>query len=234
MIDAYAYEETKKEYQKLLLCQFDVEDHPGRKMTKSTPTTIADPWDHHDWSSQAYAKEWAARQDASQPHRDAAFDVLAKTLPFAKSARIKILDIGTGYGALAGYLLRHFKNGQAVCQDGSAEMLALAREHLVPFEARVKFVRSDLSGPGWSKKLKAPFDAVVSSIAIHNVRAHGTIQRIYADSFALLKPGGCFLNLDRMRPSVEEQLQWLRAAGFVDVKRFWDGGKRALVGGFKR
>lgn len=121
-------------------------------MSKSTSTTIADPWDHHDWSSEAYAKEWAARQDASQPHRDAAFDRLTKTLPFAKSAKIKILDIGSGYGALAGYLLRHFKNSQAVCHDGSAEMLALAREHLASFEARIKFVRSDLSEPGWSKK----------------------------------------------------------------------------------
>lgn len=203
-------------------------------MSKSTSTTIADPWDHHDWSSETYAKEWAARQDASQPHRDAAFDVLANTLPFAKNARIKILDIGTGYGALAGYLLRYFKNSQAVCHDGSAEMLALAREQQTSFEARIKFVRSDLSEPGWSKELKGPFDAVVSSIAIHNVREHGAIQRIYADSFALLKPGGCFLNLDRMRPSVEEQLQWLRDAGFVEVERFWDGGKRSIVGGFKR
>jgi hypothetical protein len=29
-------------------------------------------------------------------------------------------------------------------------------------------------------------------------------------------------------------MKWLREAGFYKVKSFWDGGRRALVGGFKR
>jgi hypothetical protein len=37
-----------------------------------------------------------------------------------------------------------------------------------------------------------------------------------------------------MTPSVHEQLKWLRDAGFENVQRFWDGGKRAIVGGFKK
>jgi len=195
---------------------------------------ITDPWDHHDWTSGEYVKEWAERQDANKPHRDAAFAVIAGTIPFAMQERIKILDIGSGYGALTRYLLTHFPNAQAVCHDGSAEMLALGREHLSAFKRRVKFVQSDLSKPGWGKKFTGPFDSVVSSIAIHNVREHETIRSIYAESFGLIGAGGCFLNLDRMRPSVEEQLQWLGDAGFVNVKSFWDGGKRAIVGGFKR
>jgi SAM-dependent methyltransferase len=195
---------------------------------------ITDPWDHHEWDSRDYVLEWAERQDSSEPHREQAFGVIATTIPFEKDARIKILDIGSGYGALTLYLLSHFRNGQAVCHDGSAEMLALARERLAKFKGRVKFKQSDLSKLGWSKKLGGPFDAVVSSIAIHNVREHATICSIYAESFDLINPGGCFLNLDRMRPSVSEQLKWLRAAGFANVRSFWDGGKRAIVGGFKR
>jgi len=195
---------------------------------------IADPWDHHDWASRDYVLEWAERQDASQPHREQAFGVIAATMPFEKDARIKILDVGSGYGALTHYLLSQFGNGQAVCHDGSAEMLALGRDRLAKFKRRVKFIQSDLSKPGWSKKLNGPFDAVVSSIAIHNVREHATIRSIYRESFDLLNPGGCFLNLDRMRPSVAEQLKWLRAAGFANVKRFWEGGKRAIVGGFRQ
>jgi len=195
---------------------------------------ITDPWDHHDWDSREYVQEWAERQDSSEPHREQAFGVIAATIPFEKDARIKLLDIGSGYGALTLYLLSQFRNGQAVCHDGSAEMLALGRERLAEFSGRVKFIESDLSQPGWSKKLEGSFDAVVSSIAIHNVREHETIRSIYAESFDLINPGGCFLNLDRMRPSVEEQLQWLRDAGFVEVKSLWDVGKRAIVGGFKK
>ena len=194
---------------------------------------ISDPWDHHDWDSRDYVQEWAERQDASQPHRDPAFSVLAHTMPFEKQDRIKILDIGSGYGALTMFLITYFPNAQAVCHDGSTEMLVLGRKRLSAFKGRVKFVQSDLTKTGWSKKLNGPFDAVVSSIAIHNVRESATIRSIYAETFALVKSGGCFLNLDRMRPSVAEQLKWLRAAGFENVRRFWDGGKRAIVGGFK-
>jgi hypothetical protein len=66
------------------------------------------------------------------------------------------------------------------------------------------------------------------------VREEATIRSVYAESFELLNPGGCFLNLDRMRPSVEAQLDWLREASYERVQRFWEGGKRAIVGGFKR
>jgi ubiquinone/menaquinone biosynthesis C-methylase UbiE len=116
---------------------------------------------------------------------------------------------------------------------GGACGLALGRKRLAKLKGRVKYVQCDLSKPGWSKKIKGSFDAVVSSIAIHNVREHEIIRSIYAETFSLVKPDGCFLNLDRMTPSAAEQLQWLRRAGFADVQRFWDGGKRAIVGGFK-
>ena len=195
---------------------------------------ISDPWDHHDWASRDYVLEWADRQNDSEPHRDQAFGVIAATLPFGGNARVKILDVGSGYGALTYYLLSQLPNAQAVCHDGSAEMLALGRERLAKFKDRVKFTQSDLSEPGWSKKLAGPFDAVVSSIAIHNVREHATIRSIYGECFELLNPGGCFLNLDRMRPSVNEQLDWLREAGYQQVRQFWASGKRAIVGGFRQ
>ena len=195
---------------------------------------ISDPWDHHDWASGEYVNQWAERQDSKEPHRQEAFKVLADSLPFGRSAKITILDLGAGYGALSQFLLGEFPNAKAVCHDGSAEMLKLGRQRLAKLKGRVKFVQCDLSKPGWSKKLKRPFDAVVSSIAIHNVRAHETIRAIYCETFSLVKTGGCFLNLDRMTPSVNEQLKWLREAGFRDVQRFWDGGKRAIVGGFKK
>ena len=66
------------------------------------------------------------------------------------------------------------------------------------------------------------------------MRVHSIIRSIYAETFEIVKAGGCFLNLDRMTPSVAEQLKWLRGAGFAEVQRFWDGGKRAIGGGFRK
>ena len=126
------------------------------------------------------------------------------------------------------------RNAKAVCQDGSTEMAKLGRKRMQPFNGRFKYVVCDFSKPGWSRKIKGSFDAVVSSIAIHNVRAPEIIRSIYAETFSLVKTGGCFLNFDRMTPSQKVQLAWLKQAGFVEVKCFWDGGRRALVGGYKK
>ena len=193
---------------------------------------INDPWDHHDWASDEYVNQWAERQDGGEPHRVEAFGVIAATLPYDHEAKLIILDLGSGYGALSEFLLGCFPNAKAVCHDGSAAMLKLGRQRMAKLKGRVTFVQCDLTKPGWSKKIKGPFDAVVSSIAIHNVRAHETIRSIYGETFGLVKSSGCFLNLDRMTPSVSVQLQWLRDAGFVKVQCFWESGKRAIVGGF--
>jgi tRNA (cmo5U34)-methyltransferase len=161
------------------------------------------------------------------------FRLIAKTISQENDAAIRILDVGSGYGALAQFLLTQFPNATAVCHDGSDEMAALGRQRMAALGKRVKYALSDLSKPGWSKVIDGPFDAVVSSIAIHNVRSHDIIRSIYREASSLVRPGGCFLNFDRMIPSLEEQLKWFREAGLENVGCLWESGKRALVGGFK-
>jgi len=195
---------------------------------------LLDPWDHHDWSSRKYVSQWAERQDDREVDREETFRLMAKILPYDKQDPFDILDLGAGYGALAQFLLHHFSNAKAVCQDGSTEMAKLGRARMKPLKKRCTYILSDFSKPGWSRKIKGSFDAVVSSIAIHNVRSPDIIRSIYAETFSLVKTGGCFLNFDRMTPSRDEQLSWLKEAGFADVKCFWDGGRRAVVGGNRK
>lgn len=195
---------------------------------------IIDPLDHHDWSSREYVSQWAEQQDTREAERQEVFRLMAKTLPYDKNAPIRILDIGAGYGALAHFMLNYFPNASAVCHDGSEEMAKLGRKRMAALTKRFQYTLSDLSKPGWSEKIDGPFEAVVSSIAIHNVRSHDIIKAIYAAIPALLIAGGCFLNFDRMTPSLNQQLRWLKEAGFESVKCCWDGGRRALIGGFKR
>jgi ubiquinone/menaquinone biosynthesis C-methylase UbiE len=194
---------------------------------------LVDPWDHHDWSSQEYVNQWAERQDEREADREEIFRLIARTLSNDSRAALTILDLGAGYGALAQFLLKHFPNAKAVCQDGSAEMAKLGRKRMENFKGRFEYVLCDFSKPGWRRKIKGPFDAVVSAIAIHNVRSQEIIRSIYEEAFFLAKNGGCFLNFDRMTPSQKDQLIWLKQAGFSKVKCFWDDGRRALVGGYK-
>jgi tRNA (cmo5U34)-methyltransferase len=189
--------------------------------------------DHHDWDSAEYVSSWAKGQDPKEKNRDAAFTLLADTIPFDKKLPIRILDLGAGYGALTQFLLNRFPKATAVCQDGSKEMAKLGTERMKNLAGRFEYILCDFAKGDWSQKLTGPFEAVVSSIAIHNVREPKIIRRIYRDVFPLVKAGGCFLNFDRPRPPWEEQMEWLRGAGFKAVKIFWRGGDRAVFGGFK-
>jgi ubiquinone/menaquinone biosynthesis C-methylase UbiE len=194
---------------------------------------LVDPWDHHDWSSQQYVNQWAEGQDKRELEREEIFRLIARTLSDDSQAALTILDLGAGYGALAQFLLKHFPNARALCQDGSEEMAQLGRQRMQHLTGRFDYVLCDFSKPGWDRKIKGPFDAVVSAIAIHNVRSPEIIKSIYREIFLLVKTGGCFLNFDRMTPSKEDQLTWLQEAGFRNVQCFWDGGRRALVGGYR-
>jgi SAM-dependent methyltransferase len=197
-------------------------------------TKMIDPLRHHDWESSDYVSRWAERQKQREPSRQEPFRVMAETLPYKKQAEIRILDLGAGYGGLTQFLLRHFSQATAVCQDGSEEMAKLGRQRMKNFAGRFSYVLCDFSKTGWSRALKGKFDAVVSSIAIHNVRVPETVGAVYREAFPLVRPGGCFLNFDRMQPPLDEQLGWLRAAGFSDVRCFWKDEKRAVFGGFKK
>jgi tRNA (cmo5U34)-methyltransferase len=190
--------------------------------------------DHHDWDSPKYVSGWAAGQDQKEKDRQEPFRVLAETIPYDKSLPIKILDVGAGYGALTQFLLSHFSNASVICQDGSEQMAKLGQERMQHLKGRFDYVLCDFSQPGWSQKLTGSFEAVVSAIAIHNVGSPKIIERIYGDIFPLVKSGGCFINFDRERPPLEDQMKWLRDAGFQDVQRFWISETRALFGGFKK
>lgn len=204
-------------------------------MSKSSHSSGHHHHDHHphDWDSSKYVSRWAEGQDKKENDRQEPFQVLAETIPYDKKLPIRILDVGAGYGALTQFLLNYFPKATAICQDGSKEMAKLGQERMEQLKGRFDYVLCDFSKSGWTETLTGPFEAVVSSIAIHNVSPK-IIERIYSDIFPLVKSSGCFINFDRERPPLEEQFQWLKEAGFQNVERFWRRGNRSLFGGFKK
>ena len=165
----------------------------GIVLGESSLMTSADPKGVHDWHSHAYAHEWMERQD------DDARDYLrhiAHLLPFDPDQPIRVLDIGAGYGALTRVILDAFPHSTAVVHDYSEPMLREARMYLSGASDAVSFVRGDLMTDDWHKDISGEFDAVVSTIAIHNVRHQERIRSIYNDVFTLVSKGGCFFNAD--------------------------------------
>ncbi len=198
--------------------------------------TSSDPHGHHDWHSREYVDRWISTDATRDAQRQPLLQRVASLIPNDPARPIKVLDVGAGYGALGAAVLERFPSARLVCQDFSEPMFAHARERLAWAADRVSYAKGDLMEPAWTKDLGAPFDAIVSAIAIHNVRYPERIHAIYDEIAALLSPGGCFINCDLVfgpSASLETQLDWLREAGLERVQSFWQERRSVIMGGFK-
>jgi tRNA (cmo5U34)-methyltransferase len=179
----------------------------GIVLGESDLMTSADPIGMHDWHSHSYAHEWMERQDD-----DARVYLrhITHLLPFDPEQPIRVLDIGAGYGALTRLILDAFPHSTAVVHDYSEVMLREARTYLSGASDAISFVRGDLMSDDWKRDISGKFDAVVSTIAIHNVRHPERIQAVYRDVFSMVSKGGCFFNADYVQaagPRVQDARQ---------------------------
>ncbi|MCL0101538.1 class I SAM-dependent methyltransferase [Dehalococcoidia bacterium] len=243
---------------------------------------MTNKFDEHDWHSTEYVDEWVTRSRNEDARRTPRFELMTEIIPYPNDANLRILDIGAGYGPVTKAVLEVFPNAFVVAHDYSEQMLGHAKDGLTHQGHRVGFHKSDLFSADWHHGCGGPFNAVVSSLAIHNLQSPSRIKQLYQEICDQIVDGGCFLNLDlisaptpslqktywttmmRHRKMVREgeqkdnprtdhaidesaveenwppfpatldqQLDWLREAGFQTVDCFWKEMGMALVAGFK-
>ena len=206
----------------------------------------------NEYLTPEYAKAYLAKADGI-PHRTEGEAVL---LSFVPKAAQRILDLGTGDGRLLALLHAHCPEAELVGLDFSPTMLAAAQARFAG-DARVSIRAHDLNDP---LPADPPFDAIVSSFAIHHC-PDARKRTLYTEIYNLLLPGGVFCNLEHVAsptpalhtrfltgigataddedPSnvlldVTTQLDWLRDIGFDDVDCYWKWLELALFGGVRR
>lgn len=203
------------------------------------------------WSNAEHSRGYLQRADTI-PHRREGEATLLEFLP----DRIdRFLDIGSGAGRLLALVKSTRPAASCVALDFSPAMLEELRNQFAD-DKNIEIVAHDLSDA--LPKLGS-FDAAVSSFAIHHV-THERKRTLYAEIFALLNPGGVFLNLEHvaspsenlhsqflasmdLTPETEDpsnklldlevQLAWLRQTGFTDVDCHWKWRELALLAGAK-
>jgi tRNA (cmo5U34)-methyltransferase len=146
----------------------------------------------------------------------------------------RILDLGAGTGATARGVLARHPGARLVALDVSDQMLA--RIALPGVERVVRSLEEPLPD--------GPFDLVVSALAVHHLDAAAK-RDLFARVPAALRPGGRFVLGDvvvadevvapltegyDLPDRAEDQLEWLRAAGF-DARLEWAVQDLALLVG---
>ena len=148
-----------------------------------------------------------------------------------------VLELGVGTGETARQVLARHPEAKLVGIDSSREMLALP-------EADLRLARlEDPLPPG-------PFDLVVSALAVHHLDAGGK-QDLFRRVAEVLRPRGSFVLADVVVPEreedvvtpidgvydlpdrVDDQLEWLRAAG-LEAEVVWTDKDLAVLRATRR
>jgi tRNA (cmo5U34)-methyltransferase len=163
------------------------------------------------------------------PCYDAFYRSAVRALELAEPGPMRaVLDLGTGTGALAARVAEAYPDASFTLLDGAPAMVTKAVETLGP-RATAGLIQ-DFADP-----LPAgPFDAVVSSLAIHHLDDAGKAS-LYARSHEVLRPGGVFVNAEQVlgaTPALDALLwRWhereARALGATDEE--WAGALQRMT-----
>jgi tRNA (cmo5U34)-methyltransferase len=148
----------------------------------------------------------------------------------------RLLELGTGTGETTRRVLARHPGATLVGVDASADMLAAAE--LPGADLRVGRIQDELPA--------GPFDLVFSVLAVHHLDGPGKAD-LFRRVAAVLEPGGRFVLGDVVVPEdpadattplspgfdlpsrVDDQLDWLHAAGFEATVAWAEGDLAVLV-----
>src|SRR5438876_9182731 len=101
-------------------------------------------------------------------------DALVAALPFERAAAIRVIDLGCGTGTVALRVLETFANAHVTCLDVAENMIAMARTKLAQHR-HVCWRVGDFD----TFEADAPYDAVVSSLALHHLPTDDDKREFY-------------------------------------------------------
>ena len=182
-----------------------------------SPIDLCDPLDARAWQDAAEAR----------PGRKEMFQLFFEELRHLGRSSAKVLELGSGPGFLADFLLKELPNLNFTLLDISAAMHDLARARLGSRVSTVSFVETSFKERGWADCLDS-FDAVITNQAVHELRHKRYAAGLHSEVAGILKAGGPYLvcdhyfgeggmQNDQLYMTVEEHRQALDDAGFRNV-----------------
>ena len=190
-----------------------------------------------NWLSPNDVAKWE-RTAQTRPGRAEMFESFGQELRALDSTAATALELGSGPGFLAAFLLDALPTLRLTLVDFSAPMHDLARARLGPRAARVAFVQRSFEDPDWPQGLGL-FEAVITNQAVHELRHKRHAPQLHAAVRQVLRPGGVYLvtdhffgtgglQNDQLYMTVAEQHTGLLAAGFSQVELVAASGSLAM------
>ena len=182
------------------------------------------------------AQEWELNA-IKRPFRLEFFEAFYKELSALNKSSLKVLELGSGPGFLAEYLLTKLPELNISLLDSSPAMHGLAKKRLNKHLKRVSFIERDFKQSNWSLGL-GEFSAVITLQAVHELRHKRYATDFHKQVSSLLGCGGVYLFCDHyygpaamqnneLYMSISEQRQSLESAGY-SYKEVLNKGGRAL------
>ncbi len=155
------------------------------------------------WQGEDLAERYLNGVRGAIPMAPEQMDMMLRLIHFSQEAVTAVLDLGCGDGILGQVILDEFPEAQATFADFSEPMLEAAARRLVDYEDRAKIVQVDYGDSDWRLSIcdceigDCQFDVIVSGYSIHH-QPDERKKELYAELFALLKPGGIFINIEHV------------------------------------
>jgi len=180
-----------------------------------------------DFHDALTAARWAEAASQKRPWRTDFFRAFADAISLSPLHAPRILELGSGPGFLAEFVLDHCpKVVDYTLLDFARPMLQLSQQLLRSKHPRSCYVCANFKLPSWTSAVSEPFDFILSIQAVHELRHKRHAPMLYAQVRSLLSPTGSFLVCDHLpgeQPSttrqalymtIDENLAALAAAGF--------------------
>ena len=150
------------------------------------------------WQTKELAQTFLQGVRGAIPGANFQLEVLGKVVSVWVPQPSKILDLGSGDGALGRMLLDAYPTAHMIFADFSEPMLEALRRQIGTHQ-RATVIKADFATPAWIKRFEVekPFDVIVSGLAIHH-QPDDRKKEIYAEIYGLLSEGGVFLNLEHV------------------------------------
>ncbi len=154
----------------------------------------------HVWQRQDLAKRFLEDVRGGIPMAAEQIDVLLRIVHVILPNAKRTLDLGCGDGILGRTVLADYPEATGVFLDFSEHMIEAVKQKADA--GRAAFFVQDLRTRDWMQSVgsHAPFDVVLSGLAIHHLTDERK-KELYQEIFDLLTPGGLFLNLEHVAPN---------------------------------